>query len=108
MAPDFDAARVSYDQLERQSVRKWLPIHLFDDNSYVDVFAGPVNASIGKQEGRERAGLALGVESTGIESREVQPPIVALVGQEGKVTFALCDIHGRSLLALEILDGREG
>src|SRR5260370_32840367 len=108
MAADFDAARIGYHQLERQSVRERLPVHLFDDDSDVDVFSRPVDPTIGKQEAGERSGLALGVEAAGVESRQVQAPIVALVRQKGKITLALSDVDGRGFLAREILESWEG
>ena len=108
MAPDGDAARIGLYHLEWQSVRDWLPIHLLDDDSDVDIVAGPVDTAIGKQVGLQRRRLALGVEAAGVESRQIKLSIVALVREEGKIAVALGDIHGRRLLALEILEGREG
>jgi len=108
VASDGDAARVCLYQLERQSVGDRLPIHLFSHNSDVDIIAGPVDAPIGKQIGLQRRLLALGVKPASVESRQVKLPIVALVREEGKVAVALGDVHGRRLLALEILEGREG
>src|ERR1700722_7778815 len=101
MAPDGDATGGCLHQLERQSVRDRLPIHLLGYYSDVDIIAGPVDASIGKQVGLQRRRLALRVEAAGVESRQVKLSIVALVRQKGKVAVALGDVHGRRLLALE-------
>src|SRR5208283_3467164 len=108
MTADSDAARVCLYQLERQSLRDRLPVHLLGYYSDVNIFAGPVDAAIGKQVGLQRRGLALRVDAAGIEARQIKLAIVALVWEEGKIAVALGDVHRRRLLASEILEGREG